>query len=672
MANFLKFYKNIADKILVPIIAILSLTFFLPKKEIFKYEFSKGKTWYYGDLFSPFNFVVPKNSIDISLEIQKLKKNKKIFCIKNKKIVKNIKKKLKEIPFITMNKSYSRIVHQIVNTVYKYGYIDYIPKWKHNKNTKISFQKNKKWISIPYNKIYNHNKVNHILENSFMMNNYHAKIIKKILKNTIIPNFFYNKNYTEFFFHEKIKSIPKIKYFFTKGDNLINYNDIIDEKKFQILSFFKKKYENKVWNKKKDYCMIIGYFFVISMIFTLFILYLFYFQNKIFQNNREINFLIINILLILIITILTLKYHSKILYIIPFCILPISIRAFFNFHLSIIIHLITILLLSIIIPNSFEFTFIQITTGLLVMLTKNNMYKMSNLFIAVIKITITYIITFSLLTLIREGSLEKISLHTFFLFFFSGVFTLFVYPLIFIFEKLLNITSYISLLELSDTNTPILRLLSKKAPGTLQHVLTVANIAEEAAVVIGANSLLVRIGAIYHDIGKIQNSIFFTENQQNIINPHEKLSPKESAKIILEHVSIGIKLAKKYHLPNSIIDFIRTHHGNTIVHYFYEKQKEKYLKVDKKQFQYSGPKPFSKETAIVMIADCVEAASKSIKNPSPKDLENLVENIINKQKKENQLSNTDITLKEIEKIKQVFKKKLKNIYHTRIEYPNHG
>ncbi|WP_341652077.1 HDIG domain-containing metalloprotein, partial [Blattabacterium cuenoti] len=423
------------------------------------------------------------------------------------------------------------------------------------------------------------------------------------------------------------------------------------------------------WNNKKYYCLIIGYFFIISMIFTLFMLYVFYFENKIFQNNRKINFLIINILLISLITIIILKYNSKILYIIPFCILPISIRAFFNLNLSIFIHLITILLLSLITPNSFEFIFLQMIAGFLVMLTKKNISKMENLFIAAAKITITYIITFSLLTLIREGSLEKISLYTFYLFFFSGILTtLLVHPLIFLFEKLLNLTSDISLLELSDTNTPILRLLSQKAPGTLQHVLTVANIAEESAVAIGANSLLVRIGSIYHDIGKIKYSKYFIENQQNIINPHKKLSPKESARIILEHVSIGVKLAKKYHLPDSVTDFIRTHHGNSIVYYFYEKQKKicPNIKVDKKQFQYSGPKPFSKETAIVMIADSIEAASKSIKNPSTKDLENLVENIIEKQKIENQFSNADITLKEIEKVKQVLKKKLRNIYHTRI------
>ncbi|WP_341659991.1 HDIG domain-containing metalloprotein [Blattabacterium cuenoti] len=635
-----------------------------------KYEFLEGKTWSYENLFSPFNFLVPKNSQDIDFEIQKLKRNQEIFCIKNEKTVKNIKKKLKKISIIRNNKYYNKIVHRIINIIYKYGYLEnYNNFTKQNKNYIIFLKKDKSWIPILYQKIITYDKINELLEKNFRKKSNRIRILKKFLKKIIVPNLFYSQYYTDFFLKKKIQSIKKIKYSFIKGDNIINSNEIISKNKFQILSSFKKEYENKIWNNKKYYCLIIGYFFIISMIFTLFMLYVFYFENKIFQNNRKVNFLIINILLISLITIMILKYNSKILYIIPFCILPISIRAFFNLNLSIFIHLITILLLSLITPNSFEFIFLQMIAGFLVMLTKKNISKMENLFIAAAKITITYIITFSLLTLIREGSLEEISLYTFYLFFFSGILTtLFVHPLIFLFEKLLNLTSDISLLELSNTNTPILRLLSKKAPGTLQHVLTVANIAEESAVAIGANSLLVRIGSIYHDIGKIKYSKYFIENQQNIINPHKTLSPKKSAKIILEHVSIGIKLAKKYNLPDSVTDFIRTHHGNSIVYYFYEKQKKIYpnIKVEKKQFQYSGPKPFSKETAIVMIADSIEAASKSIKNPSTKDLENVVENIIEKQKIENQFSNADITLKEIEKVKQVLKKKLINIYHTRI------
>ncbi|WP_185850404.1 HD family phosphohydrolase [Blattabacterium cuenoti] len=670
MANFFKFfYKNIASKILVSIVVVLLLTFFFPKKDIFKYEFYNGKTWSYGDLFSPFNFFVLKSKRDINLEIKYLKINQEIFCSKNEETAKKIKKNIKNNSLLK-NKYYYKISNKLLNIIYKYGYLENKNFPKNNNINNIFFLKRENEpIAISYKKVFTYKKVNDLIEKSFF-NKKKEKKIKNFLKKIITPNLFYNQKYTEDYFNNKIKNINRIKFYFPKGKNIIKKNEIINEDKFHILSFFKKEYENKIWNKKKNYHLMIGYFLMISIIFSIFLLYLFYFQNKIFHNDREFNFLIISIFFTSIITVLTLKYDSKILYIIPFCILPISVRVFFNFDLSIIIHLTTILLLSLITPNSLEFILLEIVTGFLVLLTNKNIYKMANLFIAVGKITVTYIITFISLTLIREGTLENIPLKTFYLFFFSGILTLFVHPLIFLFEKLLNITSYISLLELSDTNTPILRLLSKKAPGTLQHVLTVANIAEEAAVAIGANSLLVKIGAIYHDIGKIKNPVFFIENQYNLLNPHEKLCPIESANIILGHVSIGIELAKKYHLPNSITDFIKTHHGNSIIHYFYEKQKKINPKIDKKKFQYPGPKPFSKETAIVMISDSIEAASKSIKNPSNEDLEKLVENIVDKQKKENQFSNSDITLKEIERIKKVIKNKLISIYHTRIEYPN--
>ncbi|WP_185864491.1 HDIG domain-containing metalloprotein [Blattabacterium cuenoti] len=678
MYSFLKKFstynnkKNISYKILVTVIIVLSLTFFFPKKEIFKYEFYKGKIWYYEDLFSPFNFIVLKSKKDINLEIKNLKKSQKIFYNKNEKIFQRVIKIIHNNSFLRKkeNKHYYKIIFRLLNIIYKYGYLKYQYFPSINSRNKIFLlKKNNETIAISYNKIFTYKKVNNIIEKHFLDRKKNEKKIKKLLKRIIAPNFFYNKKYTDNYFYKKIKNISKIKHSFGKGKIIIKKNKVIDDEKFYILSSLKKEYENKIWNKNKNIYLKIGYFLIISIIFLIFLLYFFYFQNKIFHKNREFNFLITSIFFTSIITIFILKYNSRILYIIPFSILPISVRSFYNFDVSIIIHLTTILLLSLITPNSLEFILLQIITGFLVLLTNKNISKMENLFVSVVKIIITYSITFISLTFIRKGTIENIPLQTFYLFFFSGIFTLFVHPLIFIFEKLLNITSDISLLELSNMNNPILRLLSQKAPGTLQHVLTVANIAEEAAVAIEANSLLVRIGAIYHDIGKIKKSVFFIENQNNLLNPHEKLSPIESVKIILEHVSIGVKLAEKYHLPNRITDFIKTHHGDSTIQFFYEKQKKINAKVDKKQFQYPGPKPFSKETAIVMIADSVEAASKSIKNPSNKDLENLVENIINKQKKENQFSDTDITLKEIEKIKKVIKEKLISIYHPRIEYP---
>jgi putative nucleotidyltransferase with HDIG domain len=280
-----------------------------------------------------------------------------------------------------------------------------------------------------------------------------------------------------------------------------------------------------------------------------------------------------------------------------------------------------------------------------------------------------YIIAYFAFFVIHEASIDNLKWETFGLFVLCGLATLFVQPLIYVYEKLFGLVSDVSLLELSDTNSKLLKELSNKAPGTFHHSLNVANLAEASANEINANAMLVRVGALYHDIGKMKSPTYFTENQSSGINSHDELSPKESAKIIINHVLDGIEIAKKNNLPDRVIDFIRTHHGTSQVYYFYMKEKANHEDVDINDFTYPGPKPFSKETAILMMCDSVEAASKSLKEPTSSKIDNFVENIINKQKDDGQFLNADITFKEIESIKKVLKRKLANNYHLRIEYP---
>jgi putative nucleotidyltransferase with HDIG domain len=247
--------------------------------------------------------------------------------------------------------------------------------------------------------------------------------------------------------------------------------------------------------------------------------------------------------------------------------------------------------------------------------------------------------------------------------------TLFAQPLIYIFEKIFGLVSDVSLLELSDTNSKLLKELSNKAPGTFHHSLQVANLSEAAANEIGANALLVRVGELYHDVGKMNHPAYFTENQITNVNPHNELTPRDSAKIIINHVIEGIEIARRNNLPDRVIDFIRVHHGTTLVYYFYKKQKEIEESVSEEDFRYPGPIPFSKETAILMMADSVEAASKSLTNPTFLILDEFVDKIIDGQMKDNQFLNANITFKEIETVKKVLKQKLTNIYHLRVEYP---
>jgi hypothetical protein len=314
--------------------------------------------------------------------------------------------------------------------------------------------------------------------------------------------------------------------------------------------------------------------------------------------------------------------------------------------------------------------FLQIIAGIVTILTVSELYKRANLFISVFQITLVYVFSYLAFNLIQEGSIYEIDSTTFLFFLLGGVGLLFVQPLIYSYEKVFGLISDLSLLELSDTNSKLLKELAENAPGTFHHSLNVANLGEACASEIGANALLVRVGGLYHDIGKMKQPTYFTENQKTSVSPHDELDPIESAYIIINHRAYGIEVAKKYNLPDRIIDFIRTHHGTSLVYYFYKKQSEiDGDSVDDSKFRYPGPKPFNKETAILMMCDSVEAASKSLKEPNTKIINNFVEKIIDKQVDEKQFLNADITFKEIEQIKKILKGKLKNIYHLRVEYP---
>ncbi|MEN8799605.1 MAG: HDIG domain-containing metalloprotein, partial [Flavobacteriaceae bacterium] len=320
-------------------------------------------------------------------------------------------------------------------------------------------------------------------------------------------------------------------------------------------------------------------------------------------------------------------------------------------------------------PNSFEYIFLQIIAGIVTILTVSELYKRANLFISVGQITLIYMVGYFAFYVIQEGSLDQINLYTFGFFLLNGMITLFAQPLIYVYEKIFGLISDVSLLELSDTNSRLLKELANKAPGTFHHSLQVANLAEASANEIGANAMLVRVGALYHDIGKMNKPAYFTENQVTNINPHDDLQPRESARIIIDHVIEGIEIARQNRLPDRVIDFIRTHHGTTNVYYFYKKQQDSGGEVKESDYRYPGPIPFSKETAILMMSDAVEAASKSLKNPTYTIIDEFVEKIVSGQMNALQFLNADITFKEIQSVKKVLKQKLTNIYHLRVEYP---
>jgi putative nucleotidyltransferase with HDIG domain len=414
----------------------------------------------------------------------------------------------------------------------------------------------------------------------------------------------------------------------------------------------------------------LGYFLIITMVFFVLFVFIILYDNKSFKNLSRFLFVLISISLFVYISYLIFKNNGLNYYIIPFCIIPIMYKNLINARVALLAHFCTLILVWIIHPFDRTFLIVNAIAGIMAVIVNVNIHYWSQFFIAIAYIFITYILGFLFFSLAQNANLKLVNREEWFWLAANVGLTLFSYPLIPLIEKLFGYTTDIRLIELSDLSNPLLKQLSLKAPGTFQHSLQVANLAESAANAIHANGLLAKVGSLYHDIGKIENALYFSENQNTNYNPHNDLPPEESALIIKQHVADGIRLAKNFNLPDVIIDFIRTHHGNTRIEFFYHKALQaKNDIVNENNYRYGGVLPFSKETAIVMIADAIEASSRSMKTHSENDLNNLVDKIIQQKIIDEQFINSNITMKEISEVKRVIKKMMLSIYNARISYP---
>ena len=431
---------------------------------------------------------------------------------------------------------------------------------------------------------------------------------------------------------------------------------------------------SSVWLKGNSHTLpvIAGCFILVSSCYLVLYFFLSHFRPEVLKVSRKIFFIIITILSFILLTVFVQALpDDHLLFLIPFAIVPVVIRTFYDARLAVFTMLTTLILSGFLVPEPFEFVFLNFITGMVAIFSLTNMYHRSRLFITSLLVFVSYSVIYTGLNLVHYGNLSNVTWISFVIFAVNGLLVLSSYPLIFIFETRFYFLSDATLLELADTNQPLLRKLSEQAPGTFQHSLQVAHLSEEAARIIGANALMVRAGALYHDIGKIAGPSYFVENKSDNKNPHDHLEPEESAKLIINHVSSGVILAKNYKLPVQIIDFIRTHQGTAVAYYFYKKYTDLHPwdTSRENEFTYPGPKPFSKETAIVMMADSVEAASRSLETYSEYNISDLVDRIISVQEHDGQLSEAPLTFKEISAIKEIFKKRLQSIYHARIVYP---
>ena len=684
-------------------IAIIALLF--PKEGKFRYEFQKGKPWMHEVLVAPFNFPIYKSEENLKIELDSLLNDFQPYFRLDSSVISEIKSEyiLRIFP-VSWERYTSTLLNgdrefssgrlkekledehdfyyegilEIMEDIYSRGIVDnpIVLEGIVNADNLISVISGQvvenRQISVVFTQKSAYESFRKRMEGLALKGMYNNSFISILDPMELLsPNLLYDEETSEL-----IKSSFKSELSLTSGmvqagEKVIGLGEPVNDEHFRILQSLKREYETNSGVQRNLVIIVLGQVLLAGFIYLVFYLFLTGFRPEILQNGKKTFLLVFLISLMAFLASLTIKSENLNLYVVPFVILPIIIKTFYDARLALFVHMVTILIIGFWAPNGFEFVFMNFIAGMVAIFALRSVYHRGILFVTSILTLLTYSLVYVGMGIIQEGRFE--SLNWLMLAWFSGnaLLILTSYPLIYIFEKSFGFLSDATLFELSDTNQNLLRKLAEKAPGTFQHSLQVANLAEEAARVVGANPLLVRTGALYHDIGKIDDPMYFIENIQSEFNPHDNLEFEESAKKIIGHVIKGVEIGKKYNLPKIITDFIQTHHGTTTVQYFYKSFLKKYpdVKVDVEKFIYPGPKPETREQSILMMADSVEAASRSMKTIDKNLIEELVEYIIGNQWREKQFDLSELSLKEITTIKEVFKKKLVNIHHARIEYP---
>ncbi len=677
------------------VVTVFLICLFLPKQPRFEYEFQKGKAWNHDNLISPYNFAILKTKEELDKDRQSILKT--VLPIYN--LQQSVSKE--QIDLFTTDladkwqssqmdtiksldiQTYLDKGVQLLTTIYNKGVISINNRYQAKGgdfektsatdanynftllNNNIATQKNTEdCLSIE--------KANEYIEGVLKNDN---KISKKkwltdILSNYITVNYIFNESLTEKIEQTALNNISTTRGMVQKGELIAERDKIINNDTYQKLESLRKVFddESKIMGNKNY--VAIGQFFLVGIAISLLLIFLYLFRKNIYNNNRLLAIIFIVILAMLASFSWSVNIKLSSLYFIPYCGVPIIFRILFDTRIALNIHLLMVLICALFVPNSYDFVFLQFISGLVAIYSIRTLVKREQFLISSILILATYIVGFIGLFLTRNGSFSNIYWTDLFPFVVSVGLTLLAYPLIYAFEKLFGIVSDLTLMELTNSNSKLLRELSLKAPGTFQHSLQVANLAEAAIYKIGGNTLLIRAGALYHDIGKMSNPLFFIENQKSGNNPHEELTSEQSAQIIISHVHKGIEIARRHKLPEVIIDFIKTHHGTTRVDYFYNEflRNNPDKLIDESLFVYPGPIPYSKETAVLMMADSVEAAARSLKQPTKESISNLVDKIIDHKITLKQFDQADITLKDISDVGLIFKNMLMSIYHVRIDY----
>ncbi len=668
-------YKEISIFIYF-LVAALAIAYFYPREGKFRYQYTEGKPWKYGLLTAPFDFPIYKTGAEVKKEQDSvLQYYQPYFQLKRDVLNRQIKELDEDAETILKNKinvKYLNFLKEELERVYGKGIISRDDKLFLKKNNYHSLMEveNNVANAVSADQIYTVQTAYEDIINNCPPHLSEEVLLSLDLNKYILENLVYDDITSDKVKTELLQQVSPSKGMVQAGERIVDQGIIIDNKTYNILNSLKIISQERLGSSSRQGWILLGIFILVAGLFSCFFLYLYFFRKNFYERKKDVVFLLSMITLFALLTELAVNYSLFNVYIIPYMIVPIVICVFFDTRTALFAHIFMTLMCAMMVPFPSEFMMLQIIGGMTVIFSLKDLTERSQLIRCSFFVLISYSLCYVGLILFQEGDIAKIRWQMFMYFGINFIFLMFTYAFVYFIEKMFGYISNVSLVELSNINHPILRKLSETCSGTFQHSLQVSILATEAAAKVGANIQLTRTGALYHDIGKMKNPTYFTENQSGF-NPHDNMDFEESARIIIDHVPEGEKIALKNNLPKQIIHFIKTHHGCGKTVYFYNSYKNTYPErpVNDDAFSYPGPNPFSKETAIVMMADSVEAASHSLTEYTDESIGNLIDKIIDGKINDGMLRNTPLTFKDVEIIKSVFNEKLRTMYHTRISYP---
>lgn len=670
-------YKDLIYKSLFFIVTVSVIVYFLPNEGKFNYQFDINKPWKYGLLQASFDFPIYKNDIQVQKEQDSILADYQPYFQIDKNVEKNILAKLKEDYNKTLRHAlpgpdYVRYIERTLKSMYTNGIMagNDLKRMEEDSITAIRLVDKNLASTRFVDQLYTVKEAYEVLLNSDTTH-YKKKILQQCnLNDYITPNLVYDEEKSETAQKDLLSNISWANGFVLNGQKIIDRGEIVDQQTYNILDSLRKEWEKRSDSVQEKRLTLAGQILYVGIFLFCFMVYLELFRGDYYERKGSLTLLFALIVLFPVISSIMVEQSLSSIYVVPFAMIPIIVRIFLDSRTAFMAHITIILLCSITLRFPHEFILLQVVAGMVSIYSLRELSQRSQLLRTALVVFASYALLYFAFELIHEDDLTKLNTRMYIYFMINGILLLFAYPLLFILEKTFGFTSNVTLVELSNINNSLLREMSEIAPGTFQHSLQMANLAAEAANKIGAKSQLVRTGALYHDIGKMVNPAFFTENQSGV-NPHKSLSYEQSAQVIISHITDGLKLAEKHNLPKAIKDFISTHHGQGLTKYFYISYKNEHPdeEVDQEKFRYPGPNPFTKEQAILMMADSVEAASRSLPEYTEESISTLVDKIIDTQVADGYFKECPITFKDMAMVKALFKEKLKTMYHTRISYP---